>query len=199
MTNTTTPAPETVSDTKRRIMKAVAPLFAERGYGAVGTVEIGSVSGFGKGALYHHIGSKEALLYSIMTVYLNDLLEEARRLVAQIKETEGRIHALSLGLISAVIQDNAEMTVCFREVHALSPDTRRAVLRLHGDYYRLWESVINEARERSEMRHIDPDELKALLGMYFYSFLWIPPSRVGDIEALADKFAGLVLRACRPD
>lgn len=198
MTNTTTAA-ETVSDTKRRIMKAVAPLFAERGYGAVGTAEICSVSGFGKGALYHHIGSKEALLYSIMTVYLHDMLEDARRVVRQVEEAEGRVRALSLGLISAVIQDNAEMTVCFREVHALSPDTRRAVLRLHGDYYRLWEGVVNEARERREMRPVDPDELKALLGMYFYSFLWIPPGRVGDIEALADKFAGLVLRACRPD
>jgi TetR/AcrR family transcriptional regulator, cholesterol catabolism regulator len=196
MTTLSTP-PDAISRTTRQIMKAVAPLFAERGYGAVGTAEICAVSGYGKGALYHHIGSKETLLYNIMTVYMRDLLEDAAAVVATIADTEARVQALSLGLMQAVIQTNAEMTVCFREVHALSPDKRRDVLRLHGDYYRLWERVANEARDAGVFRAVDSDELKGLLGMYFYSFLWVSSARVGDIEALAAKFAGIVLRACR--
>ena len=191
--------PEPVSDTTRKIMKAVAPRFAERGYSAVGMAEICSVSGYGKGALYHHIGSKDALLYTIMTVYLHDLLEKACHIVETVPDTGGRVRALSLDLLTAVVENNAEMTVCFREVPALSHETRRAVLRLHGDYYRVWEKVINAARDSREMRAIDPDELKALLGMYFYSFLWISPDRIGDIEALTDKFVSLVLRACSLD
>ena len=187
-----------ISEARRGIMKKAALLFAQKGYGSVGTAEIGQVTGYGKGALYHHIQSKEDLLVDIMTVYLRDLLEDARAIIAAQPDATLRIHALSTSLMEAVVQDNAEMTVCFREVHALSPDRRRDVLRLHGDYFRLWEQVANDGRDAGRLRAIDADELKALLGMYFYSFLWIGPAREGDIESLSHKFAELVMRACKP-
>lgn len=191
------PTPAAISETTRNIMSAVAPLFAERGYGAVGTAEICAVSGYGKGALYYHIGSKETLLYNIMTVYMQDLLDDAAAIVTRTTDAEERVQALSLSLMQAVIQTNAEMTVCFREVHALTPDKRREVMRLHGDYFRLWERVANDARDANVFRPVDSEELMGLLGMYFYSFLWVSSKRVGDIEALAAKFAGIVIRSCR--
>lgn len=192
------PTPEP-SDRKRAIMKTAADLFARKGYGGVGTAELCAATGYGKGALYHHIRSKEDLLLDIMTVYLRELLADAEAILAQEAEAEARIQGLSLSLMRAVVQDNAQMTVCFREVHALSPDHRRGVLRLHGDYFRLWERMMNEARDAGQLRSVDADEIKGLLGMYFYSFLWIGPGREGDIEALAAKFSDLVLGACRRD
>lgn len=191
-------AAPTLSPAKRKIMKTAAKLFAEKGFGSVGTAEICSATGYGKGALYHRIASKEELLLDIMTVYLEDLLEDTRKMLRETPDFTQRIHAMSLSLMQAVIQDNAEMTVCFREVHALALDKRRRVLRLHGDYFRLWEGVMNEARNAGVARPVDADELKGLLGIYFYSFLWIGPERIGDIETLAKKFGELVLRsACR--
>lgn len=190
-------APQSKITVNPRIMKAAAALFAERGYSGVGTAEISRATGYGKGALYHHIRSKEDLLHSIMTVYLQELLDDAQAILADTGNAEERIHRLSTSLMRAIIEDNAEMTVCFREVHALSSDRKRIVLRLHGDYTRIWERVMSEARDKGELRAIDTDELKGLLGMYFYAFLWVSPDRAGDIEALADKFSGLLIRACR--
>lgn len=186
-----------LSDAKRNIMKKAAHLFAQKGYGSVGTAEIGMVTGYGKGALYHHIHSKEDLLVDIMTVYLRELLCEAEGIIASETDVSKRIHALSMGLMEAVVQNNAELTVCFREVHALSSERRREVLRLHGDYFRLWERVVNDGRDSGTLRALDADELRALLGMYFYSFLWVGSSREGDIEALSCKFTNLVLLACK--
>ena len=180
-------------------MKTAAKLFAEKGFGGVGTAEISSATGCGKGALYHHITSKEVLLLDIMVGYLVDLLEDSRVMVRDTPDISDRIHKMSLRLIQAVVEDKAEMTVCFREVHALEIKKRRIVLRLHGDYFRLWEGVMNEARDEGKLRAIDADELKGLLGMYFYSFLWLGPDRIGDVETLAAKFANLVLRASRLD
>lgn len=185
-----------ISDNKRRIMKISAELFAERGYGGVGTSEIGQATGFGKGALYHHIRSKEDLLFDIMTVYMQDLLQNAKSVLAAEKDTRARIKALSEALMRAVVQDKAQMTVCFREVHALSEEKRRTVLRLHGDYYRIWKTVVADATASGEFRRVTSVELKGLLGMYFYSFLWISDEEAADIDAIARKFAGIVLRAC---
>ena len=48
-------------DQKERIRSKAAHLFARNGYHGTGVQEISEAVGLGRGALYHHIGSKEAL------------------------------------------------------------------------------------------------------------------------------------------
>ncbi|MBO0904253.1 TetR/AcrR family transcriptional regulator [Jiella sonneratiae] len=185
-----------LSDTKRKIMKTAAELFAGEGYGSVGTSQISEATGYGKGALYYHIRSKGDLLYDIMTIYLEDLLSEARQILAEKRHVKERVYALSESILRAVVEDKAEMTVCFREVHALEDTRRRSVLRLHGAYLGIWRQVTDDAAREGDFRPLDNDELKALMGMYFYSFLWIGNDRTADIPALAAKFSGIIMRAC---
>jgi TetR/AcrR family transcriptional regulator, cholesterol catabolism regulator len=192
------PAASTVpiSDARRRIMKIAAELFSRKGYGSVGTNEIGEATGYGKGALYYYIRSKGDLLHDIMTIYLRDLIHEARQIVAQNDGVKERVMLLSESLMRAVVEDNAEMTVCLREVHALEEDQRDRVLALHGAYLQIWRQVMEDAHVTGDFRPLDADELKGLLGMYFYSFLWLSSDRAKDVPDLARKFAGIVLRSC---
>src|SRR5436309_3637837 len=53
------------SSRREEILQIAARLFAENGYHGTGIAELGEAVGLGKGALYHHIGSKEDLLYEI--------------------------------------------------------------------------------------------------------------------------------------
>ena len=62
---------------RRKIMQAASRLFAERGYGNVGINEVGQSAGFGKGALYYHIRSKEDLLVSIVSDFLESLIADS--------------------------------------------------------------------------------------------------------------------------
>lgn len=184
-----------VSPAKRIIMSSAARLFAERGYGGVGISEVGDTAGFGKGALYYHIRSKEDLLYDIITSYMRDLIREARGIEAGPGSARSRITALSRSFISIMFSRRAEMTVCFREIHALRETRRRDVLGLHGEYQEVWERVLDEGAGTGEFRPLSKVELKALLGMYFYSFLWLRADGSETVDSIAEKFAGIVAAA----
>jgi AcrR family transcriptional regulator len=63
--------------TRGALIEAARPLFAERGYAAVGTEEIVRSAGVTRGALYHHFDGKRALFEA---VYVQIEVELAERI-----------------------------------------------------------------------------------------------------------------------
>lgn len=182
-----------------RIRKISAQLFAERGYNAVGMAAIGDAVGLARGALYHHIGSKEELLYDVTIRYMLDLVEAGQALVGAETDPPQRIKRLSRHLIGVIAAHLAEMTVCFREVSSLTGERYDVVSRLHAEYQDIWATTIAEGAGSGVFRRITTVELKGLLGMYFYSFLWFKPHGDNTPEQIAEMFSALVIRALAPD
>ncbi len=180
---------------KRAIMAKAARLFADKGYGSVGISEVGEVAGLGKGALYYHIGSKEELLYSIMTDYMQQLNNAANAILDEVSDTRERIEKLSASFMSTMFKSRAAMTVCFREVHSLGLEKRDRVMQLHADYQRIWERTYADGVARGECREVSRLETKALLGMYFYAFLWVRLEGPATSDQIARDFADIVLAA----
>jgi AcrR family transcriptional regulator len=183
-----------VSPTRARVLRVAAGLFAERGFSAVGVNEIGEATGLGRGALYYHIASKEDLLYDITTAYMSDLVSEGVEIAAATPDAAERIRALSRALMMTVSDHLAEMTVCFRELHALSADRRRSVTVLHADYQAIWGAALADGVAQNKFRPVSSVVLKGLLGMYFYSFLWLDPRGPENAAAIGDSFAEVVLK-----
>ncbi len=190
-----TPRPDEISESKRMIMEVAAKLFADKGFGSVGISEVGEVAGFGKGALYYHIKSKEDLLFDIMTVYMVELINAARAIEIGGASVADRVRALSQSFMEIMFASRPEMTVCFREVHALNEARRKGVLGLHAEYQDIWMRVFQDGARQGVLRPLSKIEVKALLGMYFYSFLWIKGDGALTIDAIAENFASLTLRA----
>lgn len=176
-------------------MAKAANLFAEKGFSAVGTTEVGEVVGLGKGALYYHIGSKGDLLYVIMTDYMATLIESGRVILEDVTDTRERIKRLSRSFMETMFSNRSAMTVCFREIHSLNIDLQENVVQLHADYQEIWEQTFDEGAKRGECREVNRIECKALLGMYFYSFLWVKTNGSATGEEISDNFAGIVLDA----
>lgn len=190
------PHADEVSISKQLIMEAAARLFADKGYGGVGISEVGEVAGFGKGALYYHIRSKEDLLFDIMTIYMVELIDAAHAVERDVKKNiPAKIRALSRSFMDIMFASRPEMTVCFREVHALTEHRRRDVLKLHAEYQDVWLRIFSEGARQGVLRPLSKIEVKALLGMYFYSFLWIRGDGAMTVRAIAESFASLVLNA----
>ena len=83
--------------TRAALVGAARPLFAERGYAAVGTEEIVRAAGVTRGALYHHFGGKEALFLAVFEQVEEELLEQIGERVAASGATDP-LAALRAGL-----------------------------------------------------------------------------------------------------
>lgn len=188
------------SDTpqRTRVVKAAAALFAERGYHAVGMSDIQQAVGIGRGALYHHIRSKEDLLYDITRQYISDLVDFAVGLDRDLDPRE-RIQSLGCHLIQLIASHKSELTVCFRETRSLTGERQAEVVKLHAAYERAWRDVFVDGAEMGVFRPYDPIVLKALVGMYFHSFLWIRPDGSLSPAEVANTLNDIAYRALAPN
>jgi AcrR family transcriptional regulator len=195
MNNSKAPAEATQ---RERILRIAAGMFAARGYHAVGMAELGEAVALGRGALYHHISSKEDLLYDISRGYIADLAAHAKQAVASEQPPAARLAALGDHLMQKIAEHQAELTVCFREVQSLTGERRDEVMALHAQYEGAWKRLLQDGERERVFRPYDPIVLKGLLGMYFYSYLWLKPSgRTGPV-AIAARFNEMALKALAP-
>lgn len=178
---------------KRRIMDTAAQLFAKRGYGNVGVHEVGATAGFGKGALYYHIRSKEDLLFSIIMEQVGRLVTSAHAAIETTQGTPARIDALTNSFVELLLGNAPSMTVCFRDVHALcEPENIQNVADMHAAYREIWSDMLRQGTAAGEHRPIPEIEVNAFLAMYFGSVFWVQPEFIEDQSAITETLSRTV-------
>jgi len=180
---------------KERIAKVAAKLFAERGYHAVGVNDLCEAAGLSRGALYHHIQSKEHVLEEICSSYMSQLGVLARRTLEQESDPQAQLRKLGFDLIDIIARHKAELTVCFREIQSFTAERREKILALHAAYESAWVHALKAGHAAGSFRPYSKTRLKGLLGMYYYSYIWIRPNHPEMIRETADTFHDIVLQA----
>ena len=182
---------------REQILKTAAQLFAERGYHAIGMTELCDAVGLGRGALYHHIRSKEEVLYDISRNYITELIASGEKVLASEADPCERVRKLGTRLMRKIATHQPELTVCFREVHSLTGERHATVMDLHARYEGLWRAVMRDGVKRGVFRTDSAVVLKGLLGMYFYSYLWFKPNAALGPDGVATHFNEIALRGLR--
>jgi AcrR family transcriptional regulator len=187
------------TDQKDRIRKQAARLFAEKGYEGTGVQELSDAVGLGRGALYHHIGSKEQLLYDVVTVHTDEVLALGRTILALDCSGEEKLRQLSRVTMSRIARNLPEWTVFFRDLDALSPPLRRKVLVARREIEDIWIAVVRQGAVDGEFVTVDPVLIKGVLGMFNYAYVWIRPRGRLSPEEIADLFCDTLLGGLRAE
>lgn len=178
---------------REHILKTAAQLFSRRGYHAIGMAELGEATQLGRGTLYHYIKSKEDLLYDITREYIEELAVSAEHILQHEADPQKRIVMLGQLLIEKIASHQAELTVCFREISSLTEPRRSEVLAFHSRYEGVWRSTMKEGAATGIFRPYDSVILKGVLGMYFYSYLWLRPEKTTP-SVVSEHLNDLALR-----
>lgn len=177
---------------KRRILQTSAQLFARNGYDATGVAELGTAVGMGRGALYHHIKSKEMLLYEISMAHVVYMVDFGHELLAQDLPADEKFRTLARRLMSMIAENLAEVTVFFADARALTGAHRHDVAAKRAEFETIWSELLRQGAEEGIFRPVDPLVAKGILGMFNYSYLWLRANGESP-EAIADLFIALVL------
>lgn len=180
---------------RERILKIAAKLFAQNGFNAVGMTELGDAVELGRGALYHHIKNKEEILYDISKQYITNLVDHGNIVISNESDAKTRLQKLGHHLMVTIATYQPELTVCFREIYSLTGPRREEVLLLHAEYEHIWRHVLIEGEKKGIFRPFNPVRLKGLLGMFFYSYIWMNANGSQKPENIAEIFNDIVLRA----
>ncbi|MGD8329514.1 MAG: TetR/AcrR family transcriptional regulator [Acidobacteriota bacterium] len=184
-----------------QIYEAAARVFCERGFGQSSMSDVAAAMDMTKAGIYHHISSKDELLFGIMS-YGMDLFEErVLDRVEDITDPLERLRAAIRGHVLLVTRDRPkEVTVILNEPFSLRDDYRAAIDKRKRRYVRFLNQTFRELRSRGLMRDIDPRVATfALLGMINWMYQWYGAGgRLRDTEiaeAYIDLFLNGLLRA----
>lgn len=126
---------EQQADTRDRILRAAAKVFARHGFDGASLGQVADEAGFTKGAVYSNFASKDDLFVSLLEIRCRESLEEIRRLVEAPGPAQDRIQAIGDRLTQRVLGDR-DGTRLFLEFWAQSirnPKLRRRFLAIWGE------------------------------------------------------------------
>lgn len=123
-------------------MRASARLFAERGYNAVSTVELGEAVGMSGPALYNYFPSKEALLSELLVDVSSRLLAGCLQIVGDERPPQQTIDELIAFHVEFAMTEPDIILLQSRELRSLPEEANRKVRRLQREYVREWQNVL---------------------------------------------------------
>ncbi|MDF2920298.1 MAG: transcriptional regulator [Microbacterium sp.] len=172
------------------LMRSAAALFAERGFAAVSTVELGEAVGMSGPALYNYFPSKEALLAELLIDASRRLLEGGRALVAEAGSPDEVLSRLVRFHLDFATADPDTIRIQDRELAQLPADANHRVRSLQRQYVQEWDAVLASARPE-----LDAAERQTRLLGTFGLLNSTPHSADSTGDCAAEILAAMALRA----
>ncbi|PYS52716.1 MAG: TetR/AcrR family transcriptional regulator [Acidobacteria bacterium] len=174
--------------TRNRVFEIAAEVFHRKGYDNTSMSDIASAAGLTKAGLYHHIDSKESLLYTVLDYGL-DLTEfyvvKPLQEIADPLERLKKMIDLHLHLV--LEERNLEVTGLLHECKTLSAADRARVNRRKKEYVRMTAKLIADVAKEHNIKDVNPKLAAfALLGMLNWTYQWFKatgPIRCDEIIA----------------
>jgi AcrR family transcriptional regulator len=177
------------------IVDTSAQVFARRGYHATGIAELCEVNGFGKGAFYYYIGSKEELLAAIHDRVMDEVMVGADRVARAGGSPSAQLAMLGEELLDVIHRYPDHVWVFLHEFPALTAERADQFRERRREYERRIEDVLKAGIDSGEFRDVDPWlTARAWLGMHNYTYLWLKAGGRVSARDVAKPFADIFIR-----
>jgi AcrR family transcriptional regulator len=185
-----------MSARREELTRIAARLFAERGYQGTSLADLAESLGVQKPSLYHHIASKEDLLWEVAWEGAEAFHAALDGVRAELPDTE-RIR-LALRAHLRVVADQLDIaTVFVREWRFLSGERRDAFVAERRHYEERIRDLFREGVSGSGLRTDLDVSTSALLFLSAanWAYTWLRPG--ADTDALADRLFAALLDGMR--
>jgi TetR/AcrR family transcriptional regulator, cholesterol catabolism regulator len=185
-----------VSERRDELTRAAARLFAERGYHGTSLADIADALGIQKASLYHHISSKEDLLWEIASAGAA-AFQAALDAVPEDEPATERIRLALSAHLRVVAEQLDAATVFTREWRSLAGERRERFLAERRRYEERVRALFRDGVEHGDLRtDLDPATAALLfLSAANWAYTWLRPG--ADTDALADRFFAVLLDGMR--
>ena len=176
-----------MSARRSELTREAARLFAEKGYHGTSIGDLAEALGVQKGSLYHHIESKQGLLYETMREGADAFHAALDAIPEDVPATE-KIRLALRGHLRVVGEQLDVATVFVREWRYLEGDRRDEIVGERRRYEERFRAFFREGRELGELRTDLDDATAALLALSAanWAYTWLRPGF--DTDELADRF-----------
>jgi AcrR family transcriptional regulator len=179
---------------RESLVRVSADLFRARGYAVTTTREIAEHMGIQKGSLYHHVSTKEDLLYWVCMQSLGHLTTKVTEALSHAAEGSELRELIKAHVVAELDEQNMH-AVMLSELQSLNDERREKVEEMRDSYDRLVYETIVRAQAHGEVRaDVQARVLSlALLDMLNWAVFWYRKSGQTTPEELGVVLADIFL------
>jgi AcrR family transcriptional regulator len=188
---TSEPAPRSTSD---RLLEYAARDFRRHGYAAMSMRQLAEALGLQKASLYHHIKSKDELLYRICMTSLDHITASVEEACAAVSPDRRLPAAIQAHCLSA-LRDQDGHAVMLIEMRALSPENYLKVRNRRANYEQILRGLVEDDQKAGRLRSDMPAKLLtlALLNLLNWTIFWFRFDGPWTPEERGDSLAEIFL------
>ena len=182
---------------KEKVLRAAIRVFSKKGYDGASMQDIAKAVGLTKAGLYHHVGSKDRLLYEIVNYGMDILDETVLQKVKDISDPKEKLRQTIIGHIDLIVRArDMEITVILHENRSLRGALRKKINARKKTYIQYLEDLIAKAQERAGAKPLIPPHIAAfaVLGMINWLYQWYRSEGPVKQPELTQAFVDFIFR-----
>ena len=176
-----------------RILDAALGAFAEKGYHGTTTRQLATRSGLSVPGIYHHYPSKQDILFDLMMVVIDELIERSKQAVASAgPDPRAQFDALVESLLRFHMFRSRGAMVSTSELRSLEPGNRVAYVARRDEQQRMLDKIILAGVESEQFTTPYPaDAGRAIASMCVGVANWYRPDGPFSVETLLEHYLSI--------
>jgi AcrR family transcriptional regulator len=184
--------------TRKDVLKAAAKLIRIHGYHGTSTQMIADALGVSKSTFFHHIKSKQDMLFQILHEPMQKVYPDLQEIYSQQLSPTQKLEFAVTNHILALTESIEVVAVLLQERDCLKPPYSDILEPEREGYVRFFRLVIEDGVASGEFRSVDPKMAAlAVLGMCNWLVQWYNPEGEVSAQAIAEMYADFALRFLR--
>ena len=180
--------------TRDDILEAAAQVFRQKGFHGASMADIAEAVNLQKASLYHHVTSKQEILFEILDRALVLLLERISPLARQDLPADERLRQMICEYLQILAENTDLSAVLLFEHRSLEGRQHARHLPNRDKFEALWREVLEDG---VRTRHFVCEDVavaaRAILGIMNWTITWYRPNGALTIRQIAEQYSNLLL------
>jgi len=179
---------------KDQILAAAERLFREKGYLATSVRDIGKAVGVQGASLYHHVGSKEEILWTIASRAADEFFAALRPVMAMEAPTPLKLRKAIIAHVSVITRHLDASGVYFNEWRHLKKKQRDRFARRRDEYEALFRALLDQGIREGIFAPVDERfAARLVLSALNWTHQWYRPDGPMTPEEIGSTLADMML------
>lgn len=179
---------------REAIVDRAANLFARNGFAETSVADLAKACNTSKSLIYHYYGSKEDVLYAVMSSHIDELVQDVSEVMSRDGDAEGQLRSLVHRFMAHYVGAADRQKVLLNELDSL-PAERRAQIVAKQRSIVAAVSALLAMIDPELARNTDRLRVQAMLlfGMINWTHTWYDPAGRMSASEIADMTLVLLL------
>ena len=180
--------------TREDILEAAAQVFRHKGFHGASMQDIAKAVNLQKPSLYHHVSSKQEILFELLDRALELLLERMTPIATQNISADERLRQMIREYLQILAENTDLSAVLLFEHRSLEGKQHARHVPNRDRFEALWRTVLADGVHSKKFVCEDISlATRAILGIMNWTITWYRPSGDLTIEQIADQYSNLLL------